>query len=83
MGQRHSASGDALEGSKVPLYRLVRIFEVHNLIEGESPSTVKWYNDVLTLFIRWFEEEGRSTALCDITEMDVREYMLHLRGRPG
>ena len=83
MIERQATSGGTLEGPTIPLPRLVRIFEIHNLTEGKSPATVKWYNDVLALFIRWFEEEGRSTALGDISEMDVREYILHLQNRPG
>ena len=83
MSERLASSGDDLSGTKIPLPRLVHIFEIHNLTEGKSPATVKWYNDVLALFIRWFEEEGRSTALGDISEMDVREYILHLQNRPG
>ena len=83
MTERQAISGDDLTGPKIPLPRLVRIFEVHNLTEGKTASTVKWYNDVLALFIRWLEEEGRSNSLCDITEMDVREYILHLQSRPG
>jgi integrase/recombinase XerC/integrase/recombinase XerD len=83
MSERRATPGDIVEGPEIPLPRLVRIFEIHNLTEGKSPATVKWYNDVLGLFIRWFEEEGRSTALGDISEMDVREYILHLQERPG
>ena len=72
MSERQATSGDIVEGPEIPLPRLVRIFEIHNLTEGKSLATVKWYSDVLALFIRWFEEEGRSTALGDISEMDVR-----------
>lgn len=83
MNERKATSGDILVAPKTTLSHLVRIFEIHNLTEGKSPATVKWYNDVLGLFIRWFEEEERSTALEDITETEVREYILHLQGRPG
>ena len=77
----HGSGG--MDDAGIPLAQLKRIFEVHNVTEGKSPYTVKWYNDVLNLFIRWLESSGKSTLLSDITEMDVREYILHIMRQPG
>ena len=68
---------------RLELSTLTRHYEVHNRSEGKSESTVRWYNEVLTLFQEWLEGEGIPTTLSDIGEMEVRAFVLHLQGRKG
>ena len=65
------------------LDKLVQRFEVHNKSDGESERMVEWYGQVLELFHKWLVSEGKRTFLDDIGENEVREFILHLQGRPG
>ena len=60
----------------VNLAELVRYYDAYNRSEGKSPSTLRWYNQVLRLFLEWLTETGRSTNLKDIDEFCVREFIL-------
>ena len=60
----------------VNLAELVRYYDAYNSSEGKSPSTLRWYNQVLRLFLEWLTETGRSTNLKDIDEFCVREFIL-------
>ena len=76
-----------MEKGNIDLSRLIKHFESFNRSEGKSPSTLEWYTYVLEFFRRWLEESGLSTALKEIGEYEVREFILYLReghvnGRP-
>jgi len=61
------------------LAELVRYYDAYNRSENKSPSTLRWYNQVLRLFLEWLTDTGRSTNLCDIDEMCVREFILEVQ----
>jgi len=65
----------------IELNQLIQHFEIFNRSEGKSPMTVKWYSDVLNLFLRWLESEGMSTQLGETGEVEVRSFILHLQER--
>ena len=70
-----------MEKGNIELSRLIKHFESFNRSEGKSPSTLEWYTDVLGFFRNCLEECGLSTALEDIGEYEVREFILYLQER--
>lgn len=72
-----------MDKSNIDLSVLIQHYEVHNRTEGKSPRTVGWYNEVLSMFHGWLEEQGMSTILNTIGEMEVRGFILHVQSRPG
>ena len=87
MSIRRNARWEDMEKGNIELSRLIKHFESFNRSEGKSPSTLEWYTYVLEFFRRWLEESGLSTALKEIGEYEVREFILylqerHVNGRP-
>lgn len=74
---------EQMDKSGIELSVLIQHFEVHNKTEGKSPRTVKWYNDVLGMFLGWLEEQGLPTDLKHIGENEARQFILYIQGRPG
>ena len=70
-----------MEKGNIDLSRLIKHSESFNRSEGKSPSTLEWYTYVLEFFRNWLEECGLSTALEDIGEYEVREFILYLQER--
>ena len=64
-----------MEKGNIDLSRLIQHFESFNRSKGKSPSTLEWYTYVLKFFRRWLEESGLSTALKEIGEYEVREFI--------
>lgn len=83
MGNIRNTRWVTMDKGDTDLSLLKKHFEIHNRTEGKSPRTVGWYNEVLGLFYAWLEGEGLSTALGDIDEMVVRQFILYLQSRPG
>lgn len=73
----------AVNYSTTDLSVLVQHYQLNNRIEGKSPRTLEWYQEVLELLRRWLEEQGWPTTLGSIDEPVIREFILHLEGRPG
>jgi site-specific recombinase XerD len=72
-----------MDKSDLDLSVLIKHFEIHNRTEGKSPRTVEWYNEVLHLLNRWLQEQNMPTTLGFMNEMVIRQFTLHLQGRPG
>ena len=70
-----------MEKGNIDLSRLIKHFESFNRSEGKSPRTLEWYTYVLEFFRHWLEESGWSTALKDVGEDEVREFILYLQER--
>ena len=77
MKERRNLRWEEMDKGKIGLNQLVQHFEIFNRSEGKSPKTVKWYSDVLNLFLRWLESEGMSTQIGVIGEFEVRSFILH------
>jgi len=58
---------------------LARFFEFHNRTEGTSPTTIRWYNEVLERLGRFLQGEGASLLIADIGEPEVRAFIAHLQ----
>jgi len=58
---------------------LVRQFELYNRTEGKSPATVRWYSEILGYFRASLHHSDRSLFLRDVSEQDVREFIVHLQ----
>lgn len=56
-------------------------WEFHNRTEGKSRDTIAWYNHALGTFERFLESAGKSTALAQVGEPEVRAYIAHLQQR--
>lgn len=81
MKTRKNLRWEQMQKGNIELERLIQHFEVFNRSEGKSPKTVKWYSDVLNLFLNWLESENRSTRLADLGENEIRSFILYLQGR--
>jgi site-specific recombinase XerD len=83
MRLKRSARWESMNKSNTDLTVLISFFETHNRTEGKSPRTVEWYNQVLGLLYRWLQEQDMPTTLGFMNEMVIRQFILHLQGRPG
>ncbi|MDI6815372.1 MAG: tyrosine-type recombinase/integrase [Dehalococcoidales bacterium] len=63
----------------IELSALAKYFEFYNRTEGKSPKTVEWYNQALRQFHRFLIKNGKSTRLGELSEAEVREYILSLQ----
>ena len=72
-----------MDHSDTDLSFVMKHFEVHNMTEGKSESTVLWYNEVLGLFRGWLKDNGLPTILEFMDKMTVRHFIVHLQSRPG
>ena len=60
MRERRNLRWEEMDKREIELIQLIQYFEVFNRSEGKSSRTVKWYSDVLNLFLHWLESEGMS-----------------------
>ncbi|MFO7772789.1 MAG: tyrosine-type recombinase/integrase [Dehalococcoidia bacterium] len=81
MKGRRNPRWEDMDKRRIGLDQLIQHFEIFNRSEGKSPKTVKWYSDVLNLFLHWLESEGMSTEIGAVGEVEVRSFVLHLRER--
>ena len=56
-------------------------FEMSNVADGKSESTITWYEDILKLFSRYLKENGHSNSIDEFNIENAREYVLYLRSR--
>ena len=83
IGSSKRGLGNAANKPNMKLEVLIKHFEVQNRTENKSPRTVEWYNLVLGQLHAWLNREGLSSDVANIDEMIVRQFILHLRERPG
>jgi len=81
MKERRNLRWGEMDKGEMELNQLIQHFEIFNRSEGKSPKTIKWYSDVLNLFLRWLESEGISTQLGEVGEAEIRSFILHLQER--
>ncbi len=65
----------------IELLELARYFEFYNKTDGKSTKTISWYNQAIGLFHRFLVKSEKSTRLGDISELEVREFILYLQER--
>ncbi len=70
-----------MDKDKIQLQELIRYFDTYNLSDGKSPSTLRWYNQTLNMFLGWLKETGRPVTLGSIDENTVREFIPWLQER--
>ncbi|MFC1986371.1 tyrosine-type recombinase/integrase [Chloroflexota bacterium] len=56
-------------------------FEMSNLADGKSESTITWYRDILKLFSRYLKENGHSNGIEEFNIENARNYVFYLRSR--
>lgn len=56
-------------------------FEMSNLADGKSESTISWYRDILKLFLRYLKENRHSNSIEEFNIENARNYVLYLRSR--
>ncbi len=61
--------------------KLITHFEMSNLADGKSDSTISWYNDILKLFLRYLKEKRHSNSIEEFNIENARDYVLYLRSR--
>ena len=83
MGITRKPGQEMMDKAKIDLSALIRHFNVHNRTEGKSPRTVEWCDEVLGMLHPWIKSEDLSTALKDLDEMVIRQFILYVQSRPG
>ncbi len=53
-----AATKDKRSRASPTIEDLITHFEMSNLADGKSQSTVRWYNDILKFFSRYLKENG-------------------------
>ena len=66
----------------ITIDELVDRFALSNQADGKSPSTVRWYTEILTSFSGYAKHKLHRNGTSVFTLEVVREYMLHLRQKP-
>ncbi len=61
--------------------KLIKNFEMSNLVDGKSPKTIRWYNDILKFFSRYLKENGQANGIDSFSIENARNYVLYLRSR--
>jgi len=56
-------------------------FEMSNLADGKSESTISWYGYILKLFLRYLKENRHSNSIEEFNIENARNYVLYLRSR--
>jgi len=56
-------------------------FELSNLADGKSESTITWYSDILKLFSRYLKENKHTNKIEEFNIENARNYVLYLRSR--
>ena len=70
-----------MDKGKMQLAELIKYFDTYNRSEGKSPSTLRWYQQTLGMFLGWLTETGQPTTLSKIDAYGVREFILWLKER--
>ncbi len=60
---------------------LITRFEMSNVVDGKSPSTIRWYSDILKFFSRYLKENGYINDIGGFNIENARKYVLYLRSR--
>jgi len=61
--------------------KLITHFEMSNLVDGKSESTITWYSDILKLFSRYIKENKHTNRIEEFNVENARNYVLYLRSR--
>ena len=61
--------------------KLTTHFEMSNLADGKSESTITWYSDILQLFTRYLKENRHTVRIEEFNIENARSYVLYLRSR--
>ncbi len=64
------------------LDELVSRYKTSNKAEGKSPSTVKWYTEILTSFSVFAKNKLHNNGISVFTMEAIRGYILYLRQKP-
>ncbi|MFC2021597.1 tyrosine-type recombinase/integrase [Chloroflexota bacterium] len=65
----------------IHLQELKKYFDTYNRSDGKSPSTLRWYDQTLNMFLGWLIETGRPVTLASFDEHVVREFILYIQER--
>jgi len=65
----------------ITIDELISRFEMSNLADGKSQSTIKWYNDILKFFSRYLKENSQANDIGGFDIENARKYVLYLRSR--
>jgi len=60
---------------------LITRFEMSNVVDGKSQSTIGWYKDILKFFSRYLKENGQPNDIDGFDIENARKYVLYLRSR--
>ncbi|MFC1932835.1 tyrosine-type recombinase/integrase [Chloroflexota bacterium] len=61
--------------------KLITHFEMSNLADGKSNSTITWYTDILKLYSRYLKDNMGTDQLEEFNIENARNYVLYLRSR--
>ncbi len=76
-----SALEDKRTKASPTINKLITHFEMSNVVDGKSKSTISWYRDIFNLFLRYLKENRHSNSIEEFNIENARNYVLHLRSR--
>ena len=70
-----AATMDKRTRASPTINKLIMHFEMSNLADGKSESTITWYSDILKLFSRYLEGNMRTNNLDGFNIENARKYV--------
>ena len=64
------------------IHELVDRYAYSNQVDGKSQKTIKWYSDILRLFLIYLKDNKIISNIYALNMNTVREYILYLRQKP-
>jgi len=89
VGTQTRGKAPPVQGQAAELKDLVARYRLSNQVEGKSPKTVAWYDEMLRAFLLYLEKQATRLDLSSFNIDTVRAYVLHLQqkrryeGHPG
>ena len=75
------ATKDKRTRASPTINKLITHFEMSNLADGKSESTITWYRDILKLLTRYLKENIHTNKIGEFNIENARSYVLYLRSR--
>ena len=75
------ATEDKRTRASLTINKLISHFEISNLADGKSESTITWYSDILKLFSRYLKDNTCTNRIEELNIENARNYVLYLRSR--
>jgi site-specific recombinase XerD len=72
----------AVRKTTLDIEKLIGLYELSNRADGKRETTIRGYNDILRLFIRFLDSRMYGNDLSVFNINTARDYILYLRNKP-